>query len=165
MSVALPEFLELNQYDGKDDADRWNNYVEGLYRIYLKTVAFGGLQFKGLPVRCQFRPETFGKHYAFWHMMQEGRIESERSVDLERCRRVAWIGWVIRQANSDTRIRVFPQAREREQSWVLWLFESNYAVILWERNESFMLKTAFMVKPHKKMEFERDWAKSQCRKG
>lgn len=153
----LPPFLELAQYPGSDDTERWRNYVDGLYEIYRRTVAFGNLTFRNHPVRCQFRPETFGKHYAFWHMMQEGRIEDDRTVDLDRCRRVAWIGWVIREADTNPQIRVFPQKRKQEKSWVLWLHQQDYAVILWERNGYYLLKTAFMVKPHRRQEFEREW--------
>lgn len=154
---ALPPFLELAQYPGNDTGEQWGNYIDGLYVVYLRTVAQGSLQFRGLPVRCQFRPETLGKHYAFWHMMQEGFREADRTVDAERCRRVAWIAWVIQNADVDARIRVFPQLRVGENSWVLWLHESDYAIILWERNDYYLLKTAFMVKTHKRTEFERDW--------
>lgn len=154
---ALPPFLEAGQYPGDDTADRWKNYIEGLYTVYLRTVAHGNLRFRGHPVRCQYRPETLGKHYAFWHMMQEGFSEADRTVDVERCRRVAWISWVIQNADADVRVRVFQQQRASEKSWVLWLHEQDYAVILWERNGYYLLKTAFMVKPHKRMEFERHW--------
>jgi len=97
--------------------------------------------------------------------MQEGKIEDKRKVDLDRCRRIAWIGWVICNADSDIRLRVFPQKRNGEQSWVLWLFEHNYAVILWKRNDYYLLKTAFIVKSHKQMEFQRDWENAGCRNG
>ncbi len=156
MSV-LPPFLEAEDYPGDDSAERWKNYIEGLYTIYVKTVAHGNLRFRGQPVRCQFRPETLGKHYAFWHMMQEGFNENDRTVDPERCRRVAWIAWVIQNAEIDPRIRVFPQARGSEKSWVLWLEQAGYAVILWERKDYYLLKTAFLVRQHKRKEFERDW--------
>ena len=154
---ALPPFLECSDYPGDDTAERWSNYVEGLYTVYLRTVARGNLLFRGLPVRCQFRPETLGKHYAFWHMMQEGLSEDDRTTDVQRCRRVAWISWVIQNAGADARVRVFQQQRGSEKSWVLWLHEHDYAVILWERNGYYLLKTAFMVKSHKRAEFERDW--------
>jgi hypothetical protein len=93
-------------------------------------------------------------------MMQEGPIEDDRTIDPERCERLLWLGWVIENAASDARIRFFKQSpRGNETSWVLWLFEQDYAVILWERNGYYLLKTAFMVKPHKRQEFERDWKK------
>ena len=157
----LPGQIDVNDFPGDDYLTRWNAYIEAVYEIYLKTVAFGGLAFRGERVNCQFRPETNGKHFAFWHMMQEGsggRAEDDRTPDLERCRRVAWISWVIRNAETEAGVLVFTQTfRWGETSWVLWLREHSYAVILWKRNGYYLLKTAFMVKPHKAREFERDW--------
>lgn len=164
-----PKLLNMGEFSGDDTASRWNNYVEAVYQIYLKTVAFGKLMFRGLPVNCQFRPETHGKHYAFWHMMQEaalGKAEEDRTIDFERCSRVGWISWAIQNAGKEPGIRVFKQSpRGNETSWVLWLHEYNYAVILWERRGYFLLRTAFIVKPHKAMEFERDWRAFQVQKG
>ena len=161
-----PRLIELNDCTGEDTVSRWKVYLELLYKIYLRTVAFGKLMFRGLPVKCQFRPETHGKHFAFWHMMQEGKIEDDRTIDLERCCRVLWISWVIQNADADndSKIRVFRQAlrstrRGAEQPWALWLYEHDFVVILWERNEYYLLRTAFIVKPHKRQELERDWEK------
>lgn len=153
----LPPFLEVSQYQGADDGERWANYIDGLYTIYIRTVAHANLTFRGLPVRCQFRPETNGKHFAFWHMMQEGEIEDDRHIDVERCRRVAWIAWMILNADVNPSILVFLQQRGREKSWVLWLRDHGYAVILWARKDYFLLKTAFIVKPHGEKQFEKEW--------
>ncbi|MBZ5553372.1 MAG: oxidoreductase [Acidobacteriia bacterium] len=156
----LPPFIEVEDFAGEDFTEKWRVCLEELYRTYLDTVAFGNLRFRGLPVRCQFRPMTFGKHFAFWHMMQEGKIEDDRHIDLQRCRRVRWISWVIQNSENEPRIRVFEQApRNRERSYVLWLDEEDYAVILWRRNDYYLLKTAFLLKEHKKKEFARDWEK------
>ena len=159
--LGQPPLIEVNDFPGIDYLEKWKKYLEHIYQVYLTSIAYGGLKFNGLPIKCQFRPETFGKHYAFWHMMQEGKIEDDRTIDLERCRRVSWISWVINNAHCDERIRVFPQERNgTQQSWVLWLYEENYAVILWERKQGyFLLKTAFIVKSYKYKEFERDWQK------
>jgi hypothetical protein len=146
---------------GADDVERLQDFIEGLYGLYVKTIVRGELTFRGLPVKCQFRPETFGKHYAFWHMMQEGEVEDDRTIDPEGCKRLLWISWLIRNAASgDPRIRVFRQSpRGSNESWVIWLHEHEYAVILWVRTGYFMLRTAFMLKPRKREEFERDWKK------
>lgn len=159
-----PDLVEMNAFPGDDYASRWKNYEEAIYQIYLDTVAFGRLEFRGQSVNCQFRPETHGKHFAFWHMMQEaalGKAEDDRTIDLERCKRVAWIGWVIRNSDIEPEIRVFRQTlRWGETSWVLWLYAYDYAVILWERSNYFLLKTAFLARPHKIKEFQRDWKAS-----
>lgn len=155
----LPPLVPFGHGQGNDSAERWADFVEGLYGLYLKMVVHAGLMFRDLPVKCQFRPETFGKHFAFWHMMQEGPVENDRTIDPKRCERLLWISWLLNSCdNGDARIRVFRQnPRNGEISWVLWLHEQEYAVILWKRNGYFLLKTAFMVKPHKQQEFERDW--------
>lgn len=65
------------------------------------------------------------------------------------------------------RIRVFQQTtRWGETSWVLWLYEHDYAVILWERRDFYLLKTAFHpMWRRKKEEFERDWKAFQAGNG
>jgi hypothetical protein len=142
-----PDLIEVDDFPGDDYASRWKVYLEDIYQRYLRSVAMGRLVFRGKWVKCQFRPETHGKHYAFWHMMQEGsggRSEDERTIDPERCRRVDWIAWVIANAETCPGIRVFQQAqRWGETSWVLWLYADDYAVILWERKDYYLLKTAF----------------------
>jgi hypothetical protein len=156
----LPEWVEVDDFPGEDFVARFRAYLDGIYGIYLSEVARGGLTFKGQKVSCRFQPETFGKHYAFWHMMQEGRIEDDRTADPERCKRVRWIAWVIRAAEAaDPRVKVFQQLkRGTEQPWALWLEEASYVVILAERNGYFMLRTAFPVTYRNKAEeLRRDW--------
>ena len=165
-----PLFVEVNDFPGADFACRWALFLEEVYRTYLRSVAFGGLAFQNAAVRCQFRPESKGKHYAFWHMMQEGsggRTEEDRTPDLERCRRVRWISWVIQNAEHHPGIRVFRQApRWGEHPWALWLHEHDYVVILWERSDYFLLKTAFYpIYDNKHDELERDWKIAQAGNG
>jgi hypothetical protein len=109
-------------------------------------------------------PETFGKGFAFWHMMQAGRIEDERTIDPDRCRRLLWIAWIIQRASeNDPQVRIFPQEkRGNDQTWALWLHEHDHVVIVSERTGYYLLKTAFVVLPHKKKELERDWQKADA---
>ncbi len=161
--------IQIEDFPGDDFLTRWPTFIEHVCQRYLKTVAFGNFRFRGLNVKCRFHPETDGKHFAFWHMMQEGsggRSEDDRTPDADRCRRVEWISSVIQNAEIGEAIRVFRQApRKSEKPWALWLHEFEDAVILWERNGYFLLKTAFVVKPHKKNELERDWKAHQARNG
>jgi len=156
----LPDLVEVDDFPGADFVERWKAYVDGVYDIYLREVARGGLNFNGRKVSCRFQPETFGKHYAFWHMMQEGPIEDDRTADIERCKRVRWIAWVIAAAETGhSLVKVFPQQkRGTEQPWALWVEDEGYVVILWERNGYYLLKTAFPVSYKGTQKgLERDW--------
>jgi hypothetical protein len=159
--TPLPPLIPFAALDGS-----WDTFIDGLYGLYVDRIVRGDLVFRKQPVRCQARPETFGKHFAFWHMMQEGKIEDDRTIDPDRCRRLLWISWVIQNADdANAGIRVFRQRdRGGNTSWALWLHEHDYVVILHERNGYFLLRTAFVVKPHKASELQRDWDESETAK-
>lgn len=157
-------FIELSEVGGKDTADAWRIYLEVLDGVYRKTLFNGRLVFRGLPVRCRRTPEDRNKHFAFWHLVQEGYPEEDRLPDVERCRRLLWVSWVIRNAGTDATIRIFPQAPRHgeKKPWALWWPERDYAVILADRGDYFLLKTAFVIKyTAKRDEFERDWQASR----
>ena len=61
-STTFPELVELSQYGGD-----WEQYLNGVYQIYLDEVVNGKLRFLDLPISCQYRPATHGKHFGFWH--------------------------------------------------------------------------------------------------
>jgi hypothetical protein len=69
----------------------WQCYEDKLYQIYLDEIVNAGLSFNGLPIRCQYRPESKNKHFGFWHLISEGEIETDRTPDLRRCERIHWI--------------------------------------------------------------------------
>jgi hypothetical protein len=158
----LPEFLEMANIPGDDTAERWKIYLEVLYGVFQRTLARGQLAFRGFKIGCRRLPESQGKHFAFWHLVQEGYPEEDRYPDVERCRRLLWIAWVIQNADLDPGIRVFPQTpRHGDKTWALWLFEHEYVVILAERSGYYLLKTAFVVNSQKCEQLLRDWRASQ----
>ena len=160
---ALPQFIELNAAEGKDTVEKWRVYLEALDGVYQRMLVKGGLTFCGKRVGCRRMPESRNKHFGFWHLIQEGFPEEERTPDLERCRRLLWVAWVIQNAGKTDEIRVFLQTPRHgeKKPWALWLFNQDYAVILAERDDYCLLKTAFMVGANKREEFERDWQASQ----
>jgi hypothetical protein len=157
-----PSLVEIDHTVAEDTAGCWKIYLEVLYGVFQRTLAKAQLTFRGCNVACRRIPESDGKHFAFWHLIQEGYPEEDRIPDLERCRRLMWIGWIIQNADSAPCIRVFRQTpRFGEKPWALWLFEHDYVVILAERSNYYLLKTAFVVNPRKQYELERDWKASQ----
>ncbi|MCH8539457.1 MAG: hypothetical protein LAT58_01650 [Opitutales bacterium] len=157
----LPDLFEFDSIEGNEFQERWDKYIEAVYKRFLKGVPSGKLSFRGQKISCQYRPETHGKHFAFWHMMQEsylGKSEDDRTPDFERCKRVDWISWGIQNVDNAEEVRVFRQRpRGREKPWAIWLYKRDYVIILWERNGYYLLKTAFPVRSGKRRELVRDW--------
>ena len=143
----------------------WDRYAEELYRIYFDEIVNGRLTFQGLPIKCQFRPETKGKGFAFWHVISDGPTEDERLPDLSRCERIRWISWIIKGAGHDPRISWWENKRWRSINVVLWLEKNDFAVILAKRSKYYLLKTAYCVKPHRKKIFRKEKEKFRAKKG
>jgi len=135
----------------------WHEYVEALYEIYQKEIAFGKLTFNQLPVKCQYRPATNNKGYGFWHVISDGNVEEDRIPDLRRCERIHWIAWTIKNAFEDKRIKWWKNKRGRDIRVVLWIEEFDFAVILAERRDYYLLKTAYLLTPHRKLIFKKEY--------
>jgi hypothetical protein len=152
MADTLPPLVVLADY-GND----WDDYLEAIYSIYMTEVVNAGLTFRGLPLHVQFRPMSHGKGFGFWHLISEGEIEEERLPDLHRCERIQWIPWMIHNSESNTDILWWENKRDSHTHIVLWLPVENFAVILAKRKGYYLLKTAYILKPHRAKAFESEW--------
>lgn len=85
--MSLPDLFLFN--------GDWENYENALYQIYLDDIVNAQLQFRGLSISCQYRPESKNKHFGFWHVISEGEIEDDRTPDFRRCERIRWIAYLI----------------------------------------------------------------------
>ena len=142
----------------------WNSYVEWLYKIYMQEVVHGRLSFSNLPIKTRYHPPSRGKGSGFWHVIQEGPSEDERTPDLRRCERISWISWMIRNATKDDRISWWEEVRGSYRDVLLWLEQEDYLVVLSKRKGYYLLKTAYIAnKPHKKRGLRKNrdkfWAK------
>src|SRR4051812_29272283 len=91
----LPPMMVLADYDGD-----WHRYVDALYQRYLDDLGRKQLLFLGRPVALRFHPHNDGKGYGFWHCIEEGPVEADRAVTMERCKRIPWIKAIIENWNS-----------------------------------------------------------------
>lgn len=153
--MSLPPILEFDSY-----GNNWDKYLEALYRTYLDEVVNAGITFEDLPLRVQFHPMTDGKGFGFWHLISEGKDENERTPDLRRCERIRWIPWVLRNVEGKE-VVCWENKRKQSIHIVIWFRRENYAVILAKRKGYVLLKTAYIVKPHRAKIFEKEWQKSQ----
>lgn len=149
----------------------WSSYEDEIYEAYLDTVIRASLTFDGAPVKAQFRPETRGKGFSFWHLISEApdknnRHEDDRIPDLDRCARIRWVSWCINNAGQPG-FSWWESQRKRDTHVVIWAEEHDFAVVLGKRETRegpryYLLKTAYCLKAHRRASFakERDtfWA-------
>lgn len=154
----LPPFLELADFDGN-----WQAYEDAVYQRFLGDLVTHRVLYRGIPVHVRYHPPTYGKGYGFWHCVQEGAIEAERTPDFARCARIGWIRAIIEHAGSSD-IDEWTNVRGREKCHLLW-FREEYLVVLAERGPAengrqyMLLKTAYCTeREHRrqKLRAERD---------
>lgn len=121
----------------------WHRYVEEIYQIYVDSIANAGLTFNGLKVSCQFRPESQGKHFGFWHVISEGKVEDDRTPDFRRCERITWIAYLITNAETEADISWWENKRGTDTHVVIWHEAENFAVVLAKRKDYYLLKTSY----------------------
>jgi hypothetical protein len=120
----------------------WTVYEAELHRIFLAEIARAALQFRGVPVGCRRYPEAGGRWSSFWHLVQEGPVEEDRTPDLRRCERIRWVRWVIENAPIHPDIDEWQNTRGTTVNTLLW-YQEKYLVVLAERKEYWLLRTAY----------------------
>ena len=136
----LPELMPL-QGD-------WNAYVEEVFSVFEADFINPRALFRNQEVRLRWMPVYKGKPSAFWHLIQEGQIEDERTPDLRRCERIAWIRAIIDNAN-DPKVKQWENDRPGsggvQRQVLLWLAEQDFLVVLGKREGYYLLKTAYQT--------------------
>ena len=120
----------------------WAAYETELHRIFIAELANGGVHYDRLRVGCRRHPEAAGKWASFWHLVQEGRVEDDRTPDLRRCERVRWVRWMIENAATHAEIDAWENTRGTEVNRLLW-FREEYLVVLGQRQGYWLLRTAY----------------------
>jgi hypothetical protein len=110
-------------------------------------------------LRARFNPPYKDKHFGFWHLISEGKLEDERTPDPRRCERIGWIRWIIDNADDEETIcweRAVRTPNGERMRWHLWARGYDYAVVVEERDNYMLLITAFQVQSHRKRSFEKE---------
>lgn len=169
--MPLPDLMLLEDALGADTAEKWPNYINDTYAEFCRTAAKAPLTFQDLPVICPFlqrvrggppKQPYQGKHSSFWHCTSEGSDDDdERFPDLARCERIRWIGWVIENANDTTLVRHWENTRQGTRGPLvhapLWLHSKNYAVILDKAQNKYFLRSAYVLRPKREEDFQKEW--------
>jgi len=135
--MTPPGLILFNNFGGD-----WTAYEAELHRIFIAEIARGGLAFRDVQVNCRRLPETAGRWASFWHLVQEGRVEDDRTPDLRRCERISWVRWVIENAPTHLGIDEWQNTRGTEVNTLLW-YREEYLVVLAQRQGYWLLRTAY----------------------
>ena len=146
----LPSLIRLEDYDGN-----WDKYINAVFAIFYHDFIETQPRFAGKWIRCRRDPIQDGKEAGFWHCVSEGADENQRTPDLRRCERIAWVRKVIEHAN-DADVDVWMQRKGRDQRIHIW-YQETYLVVLGERGRYYQLITAFCTdREHTKQKKRRE---------
>jgi hypothetical protein len=154
----LPPLVFLEDCDGD-----WPTYEDVLYRWFRNDFVESTPQWPGKRVGLKRHPMSRGKEATFWHFIQEGKVEDDRTPDLRRCERIRWPRPIMEAfprgvASSNARIRYWRNRRGTETRFVLALPDFSYVVIVADRGEYVLPWTAYCVeREHQRQKLRREF--------
>jgi len=158
----LPPLMPFEAYGGN-----WANYLEAMYAVFHQDFCGELPPFQGRRLALKRFPLDQGKEATFWHFIQEGKLEVERTPDLRRCERIRWPRPVIEAHVVAGRIRLWCERRSvkgkgQESRWQLALPDFSYLVVLADRGNFLLPWTAyFLERPHERRKLEQRWKACQ----
>lgn len=159
VNVPRPALITLS--NSGNNVEIYLNVLDGVYESTLRR---GNLQFQGRRIALRRDPTGHaGRDFIFCHLTSSGNkddSEEQRVLDFDRCERLAWISWVIREANDSDGINgPVKWFIDDRNDVVLWYEEECYAVILRRRNGYFLLATAFIAEGGRAGKYDSRWRK------
>ena len=153
----LPPLVLFSDYDGN-----WDAYLEAIYNYFKHDFVYNKPVFQGTRLGLKRRPMTQGKEATFWHMIQQGDQEEERTPDFRRCERIRWPKPII-EHDEESIIKIWRNKRKGERRICLWFEQENYLVILADRGTYILPWTAYLVEqPHRQRKLQKEY-EEYCR--
>ncbi len=153
----LPPLVLFSEFGGD-----WAAYLDALYDCFKQDFVDNKPVFRGRRLGLKRHPLSYGKEATFWHMIQEGAVEEDRTPDFRRCERIRWPRPII-EHDEDSRIKVWANQRRGEQRICLWFEQENYLVILADRGKYILPWTAYLVEqPHRQRKLQKEY-EAYCR--
>jgi hypothetical protein len=152
----LPPLLTLQGCGG------WTGLLEAAHQRYLEDFFYTLPRFIGRAIKLRRTPVTDSKEAAFWHLIQEGESEDDRTPSMERCERIAWVRALIEAAGDATRVRLWSSMRQTGRGpklhWVIALPDFSYMVVLRDDGETLLLLTAYPVeRERRRLKLKREY--------
>ena len=131
--------------------------MDAIYAYFKQDFIDSKPVFRGRRLGLKRHPLAQGKEATFWHMIQEGAVEDERTPDMRRCERIRWPKPII-EHDEDPSVKVWRNQRDGEERVCLWFQKENYLVILADRGDYILPWTAYLVEqPHYRRKLQREY--------
>lgn len=157
MPEWLPPLVLFSDYNGE-----WDAYLEAIYGYFKQDFVNSKPVFREKRLGLKRHPLAQGKEATFWHIIQQGDREADRTPDFRRCERIRWPKPII-EHNGDDDIKVWRNQRRGEQRICLWLERESYLVILADRGSYILPWTAYLVEqPHRQRKLQKEY-EEYCR--
>ena len=148
MSDWLPDLILM-----QDSNNDWESYCQQIYSIFSRDFVNDKPRWcTGQRVSLKRHPEYDGKSATFWHMVSEGNVESERTPDLRRCERIAWVRACMEAFDNQSpisgqvgKIVWWKEKRGSEERYLLSLTDFSYIVVIADRKSYVLPWTAYCV--------------------
>jgi len=116
----LPDLLLFENFSGN-----WQRYEDEVFAQFYSDFIKSRPAFQNEPVKVTKYPLKKGKERGFWHCIQEGKIEEERTPDMRRCERIGWVRPLI-EHSADPRVKKWPKQVGAKNRYLLWVEEVDY---------------------------------------
>lgn len=156
----LPNIVTLEDCEGA-----WDNYENALYCIFKNDFIINIPDFRDKPIGIFTNKMYNDKEKTFWHIISEGPDEFNRTPDMRRCERIRWPKKFIicDDCTNCNEIRIWKALHKNNKyRYKIWCDKTDYIVILEERQDAFMLITAYLVTyPHARRKLTKEYEKSE----
>lgn len=152
----LPELVLFKDHDND-----WNKYLSAVYCCFVSDFVNHKPQFGSKRVGLKRHPVSAGKEATFWHMIQEGAVEAERTPNFRRMERIRWPRPIIDRADEHgdhSTIKVWRNMRGKECRVLIWMESAEYLVVLADRGDYILPWTAYPIdQEHRKRKLQREY--------
>lgn len=135
----LPSLVKL-----EDSGGNWENYFETIYSLFKADFVDNKPIYRGQKIGLKRHPLNKGKEATFWHLISEGKTETERTPDLRRCERICWPAQIIVNSE-DSCLKVWIETINSEERIHLLCPQDRYLLVLAIRHGYILPWTAFYM--------------------
>lgn len=153
----LPALVTLEQHGGD-----WPAYLEAVHRLFVRDFVASKPCFPGKRVALKRYPDPDGRGATFWHMVSEGKVETDRTPDLRRCERIGWPRPLIEELAAVLagagRVRCWCEDRKGAKRIIIAVADFSYVLVLDDRGDYVLPWTAYAVeREHQRQKLEKAW--------